>query len=206
MLEIVADNSAPFRSVNHALAFAYNFTHGTLKRSGMARMMGGPSGTGKGLAGLDGAGQAGMIKSAIASMPAIYQNVLIARFAPMQDDCACGARCCRGWRESDDWGDAIDWLAEHILEIDLCGSVKHVKFRRAVVSRYFGAKVSFITIAGDYGVNRDTASSLNARIVDYFRGVRVKGKNEDSNRMGVEWRARTEFEQKLREHGVVEEG
>jgi hypothetical protein len=195
----VTDLDGPFRSVNHALAFAFNFTHGTLKRSGLAKMMGGPSaGTGKGLAGLDGAAQAGMVKQAMESMPPVYRHTLVARFAPMAMACSCKQPCCRGYRESAEWAGAVDWLANHVLEIGLTGNVKHYKFRRSVVGRYFGAKISFITIAGECGVNRDTASALNAKVVDYFRGRR------DEAKPGVEWRARTELENILRTHGVLE--
>lgn len=194
-------STGPFRNVDAALAFAMNFAHGTLKKTELARLMGGPSSSGKGLAGLDGAAQAGMIKRALEAMPEVYRYVLVARFAPLSLACPCKRPCCRGWRESPEWSEAVDWLAKHILEIGLTANVKSWAFRRAVVSRYFGAKVTFIQIAGDCGVNRDTASALNAKIVDYFRGVR--GKGDVAAKKGVEWRARTEIEATLLECGVI---
>jgi hypothetical protein len=186
-----------FRSVNHALAFAHNFTHGTLKRTGLQKMMGGPVKSGRGLAGLDGAAQAAIIKSMIEAMPKVYSSTLIARFAPQQDECSCGRSCCRGWKESEDWARAIDWLAAHVYEIGLCAGIGHWKFRRSVLMRYFGSSISFLTIANECGVHRHTASELNLRIVDYFRGKSIDAKK------GVEWRARIEFEGKLAASGLI---
>lgn len=198
-------DDALFKSVNHALAFAMNFTHGTIKRSGVVKMMGG-GGTGRGLAGLDGAAQAGMIKQALEALPSVYAHVLIARFAPQSEPCTCKRWCCRGWRETQEWHGSIDWLTEHIFEIGLTGNIAHIKFRRSVVARYFGSKISFLEIARECGVDRDTASALNAKIVDYFRGPKwlKKGGTEEGTRQGVEWRARTEFEAKLDQAGMLE--
>lgn len=199
-------DDALFRSVNHALAFAMNFTHGTIKRSGLAKMMKKQDSPARGLAGLDGAAQAGMIKVALEALPQVYRHTLVARFAPQQEPCSCRRSCCRGYRETDDWRASIDWLANHVFEIGLTGTVGHVRFRRSVVARYFGSKVSFLEIARECGVDRDTASALNCKIVDYFRGPQwlKKGGSKQAERQGVEWRARVEFEAKLHATGMLE--
>ncbi len=172
----------------------------------MARMMGGSAGKGRGLAGLDGAAQVGLIKQLLESLLPVYRYTLIARFSQITEKCPCKRSCCRGWRETDDWGTSVTWLADHVHEIGLTGKVGFMDFRRAVVAHYFGSNITFLEIARVNKVDRDTASLLNTKIVDYFRGPQwlKKGGTETALKQGVEWRARTEFEAKLKSAGLIE--
>ena len=77
-------SEAVFRSARGALMFAFNFTHGTLKKSALAGMMG-ASPNGRGLGGLDGAAQAGMIKAEVDHLPELHQAILIARWLASPD-------------------------------------------------------------------------------------------------------------------------
>jgi hypothetical protein len=81
-MQVEMQELALFRSTNAALSFAFNFTHGQYKSSAMATMMGGPKPVGRGLGGLDGAGQSGMIRAEIDALePRIRGQILVARFA-----------------------------------------------------------------------------------------------------------------------------
>ena len=98
-----------FRSAHAALMFALNFRHGSIKMSGLARAMGGGR-TGRGLGGLDGAAQAGMIRAEVERLTPVRRSLLVGRHAPQQVPCQCRQACCRGWVEGEDWREAVNWL------------------------------------------------------------------------------------------------
>lgn len=157
-----------FRSAHAALVFALNFSHGTLKKSALAQASGG-GGSGRGLGGLDGAAQSGMILAELQQLSALRRSVLIAKYASPSAPCACRSSCCRGWRENPQWSEAINYLTEYVLVAGLTGTVSHFRLRRSLVSRYFGQGATFLTIASSCGVDRHTASGYNKRIVERFR-------------------------------------
>jgi hypothetical protein len=158
-----------FSSSHAALKFAFNFTHGSLKRPSINVLAGKGGGSGRGLAGLDGAAQAGMIRAELASLSSVRQRIIEARFAPQSAPCACRSPCCRGARDAVEWADAIAWLTEFVLVEGLTKTISHYRLRRAVVLRYFGARDSFPAIAAACGINRDTACDLNKRVTERFR-------------------------------------
>ena len=96
-----------FRSAHQALMFAFTFSatqHGTaaaaerqlaeFARDRYERMPGG----GRGLRGLDGAAQAGMIRRRVEEMPPLHAAALIARFAilsPATRQAACSVLALR---------------------------------------------------------------------------------------------------------------
>ena len=162
-----------FRSVHGALKFALNYTHGSLKRSSLAQMMGDPGG-GRGLGGLDGAAQAGMIRAELGRLAPLRCALLTARHAAEAEPCVCRAPCCRGWREKPEWAEAINYLTEYVLVAGLTGTISHFRLRRSLVCRYFGGGQTFMSIASACGVDRDTASGYNKRIVENFRSEERK--------------------------------
>lgn len=158
-----------FRSTVGALRFALNYSHGQTKKPFLARMMGGGT-VGRGLGGLDGAGQAGMILVELQRISSeLYQAILIGKYAVPSMPCACRSVCCRGWRESKDWAAAINWLTDHVLQEGLTGMISHHRFRRSMVSRYFGVKESFIQMSAACGVERHTAGQQYKKISEYLR-------------------------------------
>lgn len=158
-----------FTSAHGALKFALNFAHGSTKRSWLAKLMGGPIGEGKGLGGLDGAAQAGMILAEVQSLGSVRYRIIVARFMAPSVPCACKAQCCRGYRAAPEWDEAIELLTEHVLACGLTGTISHHRLRRALVVRYFGIKDSFIEIANSCGVHRQTASQYHKAVVEHFR-------------------------------------
>jgi len=157
-----------FRSTHAALMFALNFTHGTLKRSTLAAMMS-SAGNGRGLGGLDGAAQAGMIRAELEKLAKLRRTILVARYVVATIPCDCGRSCCSKIRENAEWSEAVNCLSEYVLHEGLTGSVSHYRLRRALVMRYFGQRQFLVSIAEQCGVNRDTASAYNQKITERFR-------------------------------------
>lgn len=183
-----------FTSTHGALRFALNHAHGTLQKPLITRLMGGASG-GRGLGGLDGAGQAGLILAELENLSELHGAFVLARYAAPTVPCECRSQCCRGYRESELWRVAIEYLVRYVLVEGLTGTFSHYRLRRAIVTRYFGIKASFVDIAKECGVCRNTASSYNAKVVERFRGTKEK--------KGVEALAFEAIDTRLRERGVV---
>jgi len=158
-----------FASAHAALKFAFNFSHGTLKRPSINVLATKGGGSGKGLAGLDGAAQAGMVLAELAVLPTAQRFVIEAKFLPQSEPCACKSPCCRGERTAAAWDQAVAWLTQFVLEQGLTATISHYRLRRAVVERYFGVRHSFPDIAQACGVHKDTASDLNKRVTERFR-------------------------------------
>jgi len=186
-LEIPEDTL--FRTARGALLFATNYSHGQTKKPFLAKMVGGGK-PGRGLGGLDGAGQAGMILAAMSRLPKEQQALLIARFTTPTTPCSCRSPCCRGFRYEPDWEDAVAFLVEHIGIRGLTGTVSHYRLRRALVLRYLGQGESFVEVAKQCHVNRDTASARYKKVKEYL------GDQEK--------RAYWELEGHLKDGGVIE--
>lgn len=168
------DDDPLFRSVQGALKFALNYQHGTLKKSGLAKLVSTTPG-GRGLGGLDGAAQAGLIRAQLERLASMRRHLLTAKYGTMSLPCACRASCCRGWRESPDWAEAVNQLTQYALEAGLTGTISHYRLRRSLVTRYFGAGESFVVMAQRCGIDRHTASLYNKRVVERFRDEERKG-------------------------------
>lgn len=152
-------DDALFHSEVGALKFALNYQHGGMKRPSMTVMMGGGAGKkGRGLGGLDGAAQAGMISLELGNLSDLHRALLVGRYATPSRPCDCRTVCCRGWRENEEWKIPIDWLTQYVLENGLTGTISHYRFRRSLITRHFGVKESFIQMSAACGVERHTAS------------------------------------------------
>lgn len=70
-----------FDSLHAALTFAYRYSGQQYSPSIMAKMMRGSGGSGKGLSGLDGAAQAGLIRGLLSNLDLNERNVIAAKFS-----------------------------------------------------------------------------------------------------------------------------
>lgn len=165
--EVFAD-APPFKTTHGALTFAFNFSHGGVKRPYLATLADKPAPPGRGLSGLDGAGQAGMIRAEVLQLSDVRRRILLLRFAPPQSPCQCRAPCCTGFRPNLEWREAHGWVAAHVLGAALVGTVSNFRLRQALVSRYFGQEKSMVKISEECQVKRDTASEHNKRVVAYL--------------------------------------
>lgn len=97
MMAATAEVFAPlFESAHGALVFAFNFSGQCYDRPMMNRLASPAVGSGKGLVGLDGAAQAGMIRAEVQTLGKLAEAIIIARIAPRTVPCHCrSARCAR---------------------------------------------------------------------------------------------------------------
>lgn len=138
-----------FNSAQAALTYAYHYAGQQSPRTPMTRLLqGGAIGTGKGLSGLDGAAQAGMILSRVAKLPQEQQDVLRVRFGDVRSDCPC----CGQDAPCDEWLDAVDALS-HCVELE--GVPRRV--RRAAIERAVGRrKWDAAGLSREYGLSERT--------------------------------------------------
>lgn len=170
MSQIETQELALFRSVHDALKFACNFKHGQIKATGLAVLMGGAKPVGRGLSGLDGAAQAGMVLAEVAALePKVRGQIIIARYTVREIQCPCQRLCCRGFRESIDWLAAISLIAESARTDVLQGTIVDFFSRHAIVRRHFGDKRSFKEISDISGIPKDTVSQHSAKVVPWLK-------------------------------------
>ena len=156
-----------FATAEAALRFALNFNADHYARPVMNRHAAPTRGSGKGLAGLDGAAQAGMIRRALASLGREKESVLVARMAVARQVCECGAACCAGARSNPLWRTAVGMLADHVRTTALAGTSARGPVRLIAVGQYFAAedeRMSLEAIARACGISRQTAGSHVARV------------------------------------------
>ncbi|WP_430229889.1 hypothetical protein [Nitrosomonas communis] len=120
-----------FKSTHEALVFAFNYAGQQSPKTPLMRMIQskdleddrlGPVKKSKGLAGLDGAAQAGMILAEVCRLPDDQHNVIVARYYRAQYEC----KCCEQPRPREEWKIAIDALS-HCIELE--GVHKHVRLQ-----------------------------------------------------------------------------
>ncbi len=152
-------NDALFKSAHSALVFAFHFSGQAYDRPAMNKLAAPSLGSGKGLSGLDGAGQAGMIRSKVRGLGPRMEAALIARCAPASMPCECRSPCCGGWKTNREWFDAITELTDYVRK-PLAGSAVNGLMRSLYVQRFFAAKGKRSTIdeiAERCYINRQTA-------------------------------------------------
>lgn len=77
-----------FNSYQEALLFAYNYADQQFAKSLMTRMLA-RTGSTRGLVGLDGAGEAGMIMASVRKLSQIEQDALCIRYTKVKSFCKC---------------------------------------------------------------------------------------------------------------------
>lgn len=171
-----------FRSVEGALKFAFADDYDAVARSLMSRMADGPSRTGRGLDGVNGFAQAGLILAEVARLPILQQDIITARFSPIKDECTCGSSCCCGYRHHPRWLSAIVRLTEYIAE-ELPETRSPRGLRDGVVRKYFGDKVRIAEIADYCRIHRNTASAHAGRIMDVLKADEKRVRSQISTQL-----------------------
>lgn len=193
-----------FTSAHSALVFAFNFSGQSYDRPMMNRLADEPRPAGKGLSGLDGAGQAGMIRSEVKAMGKLAEAILIARIAPRSSPCQCRAACCSGQKPNKEWTDAIATLSDHVRTTALAGCIANGLMRREYVVRYFSKKeerVSLEALAEKHDIARNTVSAHAGKVMAYFAGIQAK--KDKPSVPGMEHIAFEAIEERLRDIGMV---
>ncbi|MBJ9673352.1 DNA-binding protein [Burkholderia gladioli] len=187
-----------FKSAFDAVRFALCYSSQQYGETLMAkRLRGESSGGGMGLVGLDGAGQAGMIRNELWKLPDLHLSVVVARAAPHDLPCSCGNACCSGRRPNIEWQAAISWLTE--ASAAYAAGFSHYRVRRAIIERLFGVKCDLAEIAEDCDAHRNTVSKQNAAVRLWIEGGR-KGEV-----VGVSQAAWQVIERKLTAAGLLSE-
>ncbi|HYD58951.1 MAG TPA: hypothetical protein VEC35_01255 [Noviherbaspirillum sp.] len=189
-----------FKSADDALRFAYHFSAQQYDRPLMNRMADKTSRSGKGLAGLDGSGQAGMIRREMAALGPFYEAIVIANYAPRDIPCECRAPCCSGAKVNKEWSAAIDIVTTEAMQ-HLTGKLSHYKLRRSIVERQFGVKHKIGDMADECGVDRDTASAHNMILTMWLTGD--KKRDVPNRKIGEIFRAITAASEALWQAGFI---
>src|SRR5574337_1924850 len=125
------DADALFPSTHNALRFAFEFSPEQYGEGTLAGLLRRATvlGSGKGLVGLDGAAQAGMILADVWRLPALERHAIIARYGQGRKAC----RCCGSLGMSDEWKLAVEGIAAWAVP---AGGSNH-RARREIVGRFF---------------------------------------------------------------------
>jgi hypothetical protein len=151
-------NDYLFDTSRDALMFAFRFC-GQQYAKAPELMKGKVIGSGKGLIGLDGAGQAGFISREARSLPKAQFYALLARFTDRFNPCTkCGTE-----QPTDEWMGACKWLAEE-YRIELAPEA-HIKLMTLLVQRHFSPhKRSLADIATFFGDGLSKVKHINAKL------------------------------------------
>ena len=157
------DTDQLFQSTHQALTFAYNF-QGSPALSIMNRMSHKPGPTGRGLAGLDGAGMAGVIRRHVKELGTLREAIIIAEFAPRSQPCPCRSPCCSGQVRNQEWVDAINNIADFVRSESLESHRTTHRIRRALVEVYFGLKMPNVKVAEALEITQHTFGQMLGKV------------------------------------------
>ena len=176
-----------FKSTHDALRFAYNFNSANFTRATLGIP---PAPTGRGLGGLDGAGEAGNIKRVAEGISKQVTDWVWATYLPNRIPCHCGRRCCQGWEENVQWSNAVVEMAKLVF-----GSG-----RILITKQYFSEKayrMPVAEIARIESISERQAYYLLKTVVTFFRGTRKQ--------RGVGQVFMDALDKELRKSGIVGE-
>jgi hypothetical protein len=147
-----------FRSAREALVFALNYQCDQYATSAVARLAReGTIGSGRGLVGLDGAAQAGMVKSRLKTMSDQSVAALIARCMSHQVKCDGSDTANAQMKDSAAWLAAIDEVRRFIETTQAHAVVLDV-VAVAAIRKFFGERKTVQEIADHAGMHRVTAN------------------------------------------------
>jgi hypothetical protein len=158
-----------FKSAHEALTFAFRFAGQHSPKTPMSVMVGGELGglgSGRGLSGLDGAGQAGMVLAALRHLDPEQRHVLVARYGDIRRPCPC----CGQAAPEPAWSEAVEALSLCDELRELPKVVRHAAIEKVVCRR----KLKFSGFVTEYGLAKST-------LFDKTRKVKERlGKVENS--------------------------
>ncbi|KVT65675.1 DNA-binding protein [Burkholderia ubonensis] len=187
-----------FKSAFDAVRFALCYSSQQYGETMLAKRLRGESiGTGMGLVGLDGAGQAGQIRRHLWDLPDLHLSVIVARAAPRDLPCSCGAACCSGRTPNLEWKAAIGWLTQ--ASAAYCSGFSHFRVRRAIIERLFGVKCDLVEIAQGCDAHVNTVSKQNAAVRRWIEG------DKKGDEPGVDRIAWSVIERRFSELGLLME-
>ncbi len=177
----------PFKNAQEALIFAFNFSHQQYPRSPMSRAIFQSKG-GRGLGGLEGAAQAGMIKQEVSLLKPIESNYIIARYEPI------GSRV---------WVKAMGGLSVHVRNNVLPRCQTTTSMRMDYIMRFlpYCRHISINELAKKHAISEKTAVNHIKEVKKLFRGSAVN----NNRHAGLEERAMTAIADRLEKAGITGE-
>ncbi|RAR51672.1 hypothetical protein C7401_13632 [Paraburkholderia unamae] len=173
-----------FKSAEEAVTFACNYSSQQYAMSAMGKILQrGAQGSGRGLVGLDGAGQAGMVFAELERIDYWQLAVLVTGKLSRRERCDCTRSCCRGWKPNPVFEEAVSQLADHVARVHPV--VLPVRsFRVAVIKKYFGEKDSDpMEVAKGEGMSKRTAERYVGLIREFIRNLEKDGITQLAERL-----------------------
>lgn len=151
-------SEALFTSTHSALAFAFNYSERRGVPNLLQRLGDQHRDAGRGLAGLDGAGQAGMIRREVQQLSLLERAVVIAKFSRPK-------LClhCNSLMDSSERAEALEALAQHALTA-LKDEIPNLPLRRGLVRKHFGDRIGMAELAKKCGVHQNTVTNHRRKI------------------------------------------
>lgn len=182
---------ALFRNAHEALIFAYNYADQQFAKSLMARLYARHA-KGKGLSGIDGAGEAGMIMKSVRKLSKIEQDVLCARYTKVKSCCkGCGSKTNTPTVKA-----ALSRLENYVKQANYCDGMEiaedkrellnkkvnkvlnsiNLMLIRAVIRSYFGIEQlgTLKDLAEKYKVHEDTVCRYGVYIKNILKRLEHK--------------------------------
>jgi len=194
-----------FKGAHQALTYAFNYSSGTLDRPAMVKMADRTPRTGRGLAGVDGAAQAGFILRELQALSPLHQRILEAAFLPQTTPCPC----CHSAVWNAEWLQSIRVVSDAAMGAGvLSGHVVHRIVRDGLVMRYFATKsnrprIALADLASKAGISERTVTDQNGKITLWLRGSRLPPKHAGKAVIGQEAEAMAQIENALIVAGIV---
>lgn len=174
-----------FESVDEALKYAYRF-QGKPDVSSVNRMpknRGDERPPGKGLIGIDGAGQSGFIKSSVRSAGLTMEALVIGHYMPRTIKCPCRNECCIGYVLNRDRYKAIEYLANVLHGSVLAEHRTNEVIRRVCAEGFYDRSMHISHVAENLGISRNFLSLLIAKSKEYLQEEYNKGMDIIADRL-----------------------
>lgn len=171
-----------FRSVTDALLFAFNFSREQGGESFLAKLIYQNLGSGKGLIGVDGAAQAGMILAAVGRLPPAYKAAITARFCNRYID---SDWCDKQFSES--FKTSVNALSAYLLP---SGKLSSGRLRTTLVVAHYTNNINFTSVGKEFQIERES-------VAKYFKDIRSRINN-------IEDLSANMLEAEMRCNGLIE--
>lgn len=214
MFKQYAPREPLFSSAHAAIVFALNYNHQQYDKPLMNRLSWGAMPQGKGLSGIDGAAQAGMIRGMLGRLSDLDCALVIAYCAPKQIPIPGSHQAVKivdnkrvrlpQWSANPEYRAAVRQVARS-YQIHALTSTDHqsvAAVRNALVERCFGERVNLQALAERHGVPYRTMKRMHAGVRDYLLGKR--GGYGETATLGAIQQALNKVENMLREQGVID--
>jgi|GEM_PF-448636 len=203
-----------FAHAHGAVVFALNYNHQQYDRPLINQLAGKTVPAGKGLSGLDGAAQAGMIRSILGQLSDHECALVLAYCTPKRLPVSGGpgdkivienkaVRITR-WSVNPEYQAAIHEVANS-FEIRQLASSNHISIRAvrlACVARCFGDRIHLGEVAERAKLSYRTIKRQHQAVREYLLGAR--GRDGEHASLGAIQQAMNRLEGALREHGIID--